>query len=167
MHKPETNGAGRDRSVSPPGRPRLTPAGVVVRATRSHTVEQALSGLGIDRLPEYKVKDLPAEGQPAGYAMHDTRHPSGAVVAVLTACGPDRTALLARLRSHLEQPSVGYSVEDLEGLAEHQFMIRRANADELRQRRALATEAPTDDSAAAARSQRREELEEAGQESLF
>jgi hypothetical protein len=166
MQETETNGAGRDRSVSPPSRPHLTPAGGVVRATRSHTVEQALTGLGIDRLPEHKVKDLPAEGQPAGYAMHDTRHPSGPVVAVLTACGPDRTALLARLRSHLEQPSVGYSVEDLEGLADHQFMIRRANADELRHRRALVP-AESTDSAAVARSQRREELEEAGQESLF
>jgi len=122
MQKPETNGAGRDRSASPPCKPRLTPTGVVVRATRSHTAEQALSGLGIDSLPEYKVKDLPAEDQPAGYAMHDTRHPSGAVVAVLTACGPEWTALLARLHSHLEQPSVGYSVEDLEGLTEHQVM---------------------------------------------
>lgn len=166
MQETETNGAGRDRSVSPPSRPHLTPAGVVVRATRSHTVEQALTGLGIDRLPEHKVKDLPVEAQPAGYAMHDARHPSGAVVAVLTACGPDRTALLARLRSHLEQPSVGYSVEDLDGLAEHQFMIRRANADELRQRRELVLVASTD-RAAAARPQGREDLEEAGQESLF
>ncbi|MGW1496384.1 hypothetical protein [Streptomyces sp. NPDC002402] len=137
-----------------------------MRATRSHTVEQALTGLGIDRLPEYEVKDLPADEQPAGYTMHDTRHPSGPVVAVLTACGPDRIALLARLRSHLEQPSVRYSVEDLDGLAEHQLMIRRANADELRQRRALVTAASTD-SAAAARSQEREDLEEAGQERLF
>ncbi|MFM9462654.1 hypothetical protein ACKI1K_07345 [Streptomyces scabiei] len=166
MQETETNAAGRDRSVSAPGRPRLTPAGVVVRATRSHTVEQSLSGLGIDRLPEYKMKALPAEDQPAGYTLHDTRHPCGAVVAVLTACGPDRTALLARLRSHLEQPSVGYSVEDLDGLAEHQFMIRRANANELRQRRALVAVSSTD-SAAAARSQGREDLEEAGQESLF
>ncbi|MFZ3491783.1 hypothetical protein ACODT5_00830 [Streptomyces sp. 5.8] len=166
MPDAETSRAARDRSDSSPGRARLTSARVVVRATRSHTVDQALTGLGVVRLSAYKVKDLPAEARPAGYMLHDTRHPSGAVVAILTACGPDRTTLMARLRSHLEQPSVGYSVEHLEGLTDDQAVVRRANADELRRRRAGAL-ASSAEPAAAARPRQRQKPEEAGQKGLF
>ncbi|ATM24531.1 hypothetical protein SMD44_p10032 (plasmid) [Streptomyces alboflavus] len=121
------------------GRLRATPEGVTVRATRSHTVARDLEGLDIERMPLYQAKDLkelPAQEQRVCYTLHDTSHRSGVVVAVLTAYGPDPAGLLNRLKTHLEKPSVGYSVETFDGLAEHEAMVRRANADELRSRRA-------------------------------
>ncbi|MFJ6437866.1 hypothetical protein [Streptomyces sp. NPDC091416] len=153
----------RESSSSAAGRSPGTPASTPVRATRSHTVARALAGLDIDRLPAHQVRDKPASAQPEGYALHDTSHPSGVVVSVLGAYGPAWDVLLVRLRAHLEQPSAGYTVEDLEGLAEHEVMVRRANADEQQARRALepspSTRAPS--------ASHGEILEATGQESLF
>ncbi|MDT0616190.1 hypothetical protein [Streptomyces lancefieldiae] len=146
-----------------PGRPGATPQGVAVRPTRSHTVAQALAALDVDRLSAYEVRDLPTSAQPAGFILQDSAHPSGVVVSVLGAYGPDWSALLVRLRSHLEQPSVGYTVEPLEGLDEREVMVRGANADELQARRALEPPPPAE----APTPSRAEVLEAAGQESLF
>ncbi|MGW1615669.1 hypothetical protein ACWCQZ_40720 [Streptomyces sp. NPDC002285] len=146
-----------------PGRPGATPHGVAVRPTRSHTVARALAALDVDRLPAYQVRDLPASAQPEGFTLRDTRHPSGVVVSVLGAYGPAWDVLLARLQAHLDLPSVGYTVEDLEGLAEHEVMVRRANADELQGRRVLEP-APSTNAPSPSRG---EVLEAAGQESLF
>ncbi|MER5985612.1 hypothetical protein [Streptomyces sp. NPDC001787] len=154
---------GDDRTAS--RRPPVQPATAAVRPTRSHTVAQALTGLGAERLSQYEVEGLPAAQQPDGFTLRDTRHPSGVVVAVLAAYGPDRVALLARFQAHLEKPTVGYSVGALDGLAEHEVMVRRANADELRSRRALEPPAPAGTSPASRT--RSEELAEAGQVGLF
>ncbi|MFJ8752046.1 hypothetical protein ACIREO_22350 [Streptomyces sp. NPDC102441] len=160
-------GAGRaygdDRTAS--RRPPVTPATAVVRPTRSHTITQALTSLGAERLSQNEVENLRAAQQPDGFTLRDTRHPSGVVVAVLAAYGPDRMALLARFRAHLEKPAVGYSVGALDGLAEHEVMVRRANADELRSRRVLEPAPPAGTSPMPRT--RSEELAEAGQVGLF
>ncbi|MFC7912428.1 hypothetical protein [Streptomyces sp. NPDC057386] len=54
-------------------------------------------------------------------------------------------------------------MEDLEGLDEHEVMVRRANADELQARRALEPAPPAEAPAPS----RAEVLEAAGQEILF